>query len=106
MFPVKEFEKRFREILAQLDELRDLCDDDQTENIEEMNAEYEDALFVIECIDINEEEWTEEFSDALEEFKDLLSGYQKLAQEVSEIKDAADRLDMVIKMAEANLKLG
>lgn len=106
MFPVKEFEKRFREILAQLDELRDLCDDDQTENIEEMNAEYEDALFVIECIDINDEEWTEEFSDALEEFKDLLSGYQKLAQEVSEIKDAADRLDMVIKMAEANLKLG
>lgn len=106
MFPVKEFEKRFREILAQLDELRDLCDDDQTENIEEMNAEYEDALFVIECIDINDEEWTEEFSDALEEFKDLLSGYQKLAQEVSEIKDAADRLDMVIKMAEANLKIG
>ena len=106
MFPVKEFEKRFREILAQLDELRDLCDDDQTENIKEMNAEYEDALFVIECIDINDEEWTEEFSDALEEFKDLLSGYQKLAQEVSEIKDAADRLDMVIKMAEANLKLG
>ena len=27
MFPIKEFEKRFREILAQLDELRDAADD-------------------------------------------------------------------------------
>lgn len=105
MFPIKEFEKRFREILAQLDELRDLCDDDQIENIEEMNAEYEDALFVIECIDANDEDWAEEFADALEEFKDLLEGYQKLSEEIPEMKDAAGRLDMAIRMAQANLNL-
>lgn len=101
MFPVKEFEKRFREILASLDELRN-----EDEEIEEMNAEFEDTLFVIECIDINDEEWEEEFSDALEEFKDLLDGYRELEDEIPELKDASDRLDMAIKMAEANLKLG
>lgn len=106
MFPIKEFEKRFREILAQLDEFRDLCDDDQIEVIEEMNAEYEDALFVIECIDANDEEWAEEFNDALEEFEDLLEGYRKLSEELPEVKDAADRLDMAIRMADANLNIG
>ena len=87
MFPVKEFEKRFREILASLDEFRD-----ENDEIEEMNAEFEDALFVIECIDVNDEEWEEEFTDALEE-------------EIPELNEVADRLDMAIKMAEANLKL-
>ena len=101
MFPVKEFEKRFREILASLDEFRG-----EDEEIEEMNAEFEDALFVIECIDVNEEEWEEEFTDALEEFKDLLEGYRDLSEEIPELKDAADRLDMAIKMAQSNLQLG
>lgn len=101
MFPVKEFEKRFREILASLDELRN-----EDEEIEEMNAEFEDALFVIECIDMNDEEWEDEFTDALEEFKDLLEGYRELSEEIPELKDASDRLDMAIRMAEANLKLG
>lgn len=100
MFPVKEFEKRFREILASLDEFRD-----ENDEIEEMNAEFEDALFVIECIDVNDEEWEEEFTDALEEFCDLLDGYRDLAEEIPELNEVADRLDMAIKMAEANLKL-
>ena len=101
MFPVKEFEKKFREILASLDEFRG-----EDEEIEEMNAEFEDALFVIECIDVNDEEWQEEFTDALEEFKDLLESYRGLEEDIPELKEAADRLDMAIKMAEANLKLG
>ena len=101
MFPIKEFEKRFREILASLDEFRG-----EDEEIEEMNAEFEDALFVIECINVNDEEWQEEFTDALEEFSDLLDGYRDLADEIPELADVAERLDMAIKMAEANLKLG
>lgn len=100
MFPIKEFEKRFREILASFDEFRG-----EDEEIEEMNAEFEDALFVIECIDANDEEWEEEFSDALEEFKDLLDGYRSLAEENPGMEAIADRLEMTIKMAEANLKL-
>lgn len=105
MFPIKEFEKRFREILTSLDELRDGCDGDAAESIEEMNAEYEDALFLIECTNPDDEDWQEEFADALEEFKDLLEGYRDLAEDVSELDEVADRLDMAIQLAEANLKL-
>ena len=103
MLPIKEFEKRFREILAQMDELRDSCGEDTAETMEEMNAEFEDALFVIECIDVNDDEWQEEFTDALEEFKDLLEEYRSLEDEAPAITEAANRLEMVIRMAESNL---
>ena len=105
MFPIKEFEKRFRGILSELDELRDGCDGDAAESMEEMNAEFEDALFVIECADVNDEEWEEEFTDALEEFKDLLEEYRALEDEVPAIAETANRLEMTIQMAESNLKL-
>lgn len=105
MFPVKEFEKRFREILAQLDEFRNVDDDDQADEIEELNAEFEDALFVVECIDPNEEEWEEEFNDALLEFKDLMESYEKLAEEIPDMSEPVQRLRMTVQMAESNLKL-
>jgi len=99
MFPIREFEKRFREILAQLDELRDAAEDADT--MEELNAEFEDALFVIECADPNEEEWQEEFEDALEEFDDLCESYEVLKD--SALEDTIQRLRMTISMARANL---
>lgn len=105
MFPIQEFEKRFREILADLDALRDGCSGDAAEAIEEMNAEYEDALFVIECTNADDEDWVEEFTDALEEFEDLLEEYRALEDEVPNLADALNRLDMAIQMAEANLKM-
>lgn len=105
MFPIQEFEKRFREILAELDELRDGCSGDTAEAIEEMNAEYEDALFVIECTNADDEDWAEEFTDALEEFKDLLEEYRALEDEISGLADTVSRLDMAIQMAETNLKM-
>lgn len=103
MFPVREFEKRFRELLAGLDDLRDQAEGDVSEAMDEMNAEYEDALFLIECINTDEEDWQEEFADALEEYKDLCSGYRKLADSFPELTAEADRLDMIIRLAEANL---
>ena len=105
MFPVREFEKRFRELLSGLDELKDQASGETAEAMDEMNAEFEDALFVIECINTEEEEWQEEFSDALEEFKDLCGGYRKLASDFPALAAEADRLDMIVKMAEANLGL-
>lgn len=103
MFPIKEFEKRFRGILSELDGLRDACSGDAAEAMEEMNAEFEDALFVIECIDVEDEEWQEEFTDALEEFKDLMVEYRSVEEEVPAIAETINRLEMAIRMAEANL---
>ena len=99
MYPVKEFEKRFREVLEALDEIRNDADD--TEELDELNAQFEDALFVIECIAPDEEEWREEFTDALDEFKDLCDGYRALENPAAAA--SADRLESLIRLAEANL---
>jgi len=101
MFPVKEFEKRFRERLDVLDRI---CEEKGLEELEELNANYEDALFVIECINENEEDWKEEFSDALDEFRDLCGEYERLASEEPALAAEAELLNHLILMAEANLK--
>ena len=44
MFPVKEFEKRFRERLNALDAIGE---ESGEETLDELNASYEDALFVM-----------------------------------------------------------
>lgn len=98
MYPIKEFEKRFRELLGELDDLKEELDD---ERMEEMNAQYEDALFVIECIDAEDEDWCEAFTDALEEFRDLCEEYRSM--EEAKTAEAADRLEALVRLAEANL---
>lgn len=100
MFPVKEFEKRFRE---RLDALDAICEESGLEALEELNACFEDALFIIECINESEEEWKEEFSDALEEFRDLCGEYRGLAEDEPAIAAEAELLDNLIRLAEANL---
>ena len=66
MFPVKEFEGRFRAILAALD-----LESDGSEDFEELNAEFEDALMILSEIRLDEADWREEFTDALDDFGDL-----------------------------------
>lgn len=99
MFPVKQFEKRFREILDALDELQ--FDVEDAENFAEMNSDFEDALFVIESISMDDEDWQGAFSDALEEFKDLCDGYR--AMNLPALTAVADQLSSLIGLAEANL---
>ena len=71
MFPVKEFENRFRAILNALDERSD-----GSESFEELNAEFEDALCILEEINLRESDWQEEFTDALDDFEDLSARYR------------------------------
>lgn len=104
MFPVKEFEKRFREILTRMDEIKEEADDDAFEALEEMNAEFEDALFIIECIDTDDEEWQEEFEDALAEFADLCDEYSDWIEDCPQLDAEVQRLQMVIQLAKQNLK--
>lgn len=103
MFPIREFEKRFREILDDLDELREGAGGDALEALDEMNADYEDALFVIESIGSEDEDWREAFADALAEFRDLLNGYRELQDRMPELEDLTGRLQMAVTMAEGNL---
>ena len=105
MFPVKEFDNRFREILAQMDALCDEADDSCAAAMEELNANFEDALFVIECIDIGDDDWQEAFSDALAEFSDLCTAYRQLNDAPEDLAEAVARLEMAVRMAENNLRI-
>ena len=100
MYPIKEFEKRFRGLLDEMDELRADADD---EDLEELAADFEDALFVIECIGANDEDWREQFIDALDEFSDIAEGSRRLAGEIPQMEGIAGRMDALIQMARANL---
>lgn len=96
MFPMKSFDTRFRAILEALDALAAAKGD---EALEELNAEFEDALFLISEIDMRAEEWWEEYRDALEELDALRADYAKRPAAA----DLARRLNGLIRMAEGTL---
>ena len=100
MYPIKEFEKRFRDLLDEIDDLRIEVDSGK---LDELAADFEDALFVIECIGANDEDWREQFTDALDEFSDIAEGSRRLAGEIPRMEGIAGRMDALIQMARANL---
>lgn len=100
MYPIKEFEKRFRALLDEMDELRADADD---EELEELAADFEDALFVVECIGADDEDWREQFTDALDEFSDIAEGSRRLVGAIPPLEGIAGRMDALIQMARANL---
>ena len=92
MFPVKEFEGRFRAILALLD-----LESDGSEDFEDLNAEFEDALMILSEIRLDEADWREEFTDALDDFGDLAGRYRALGSA------QAEPLEALVRLARMNL---
>lgn len=98
MFQKKLAEKmlnRFQEILDDLDKLSD------SDEMDELNAQYEDALFLAESIGEEDEDAEELFAGALEELNDLLTQYRALHSPAVDQKIV--ELEMAVKMAERNL---
>ena len=95
MLPIAEFEKRFRALLEELD---GVAEDVGDEDLEDMNAEFEDALFMLSEIDPKSDDAQEEIADALEEFEALRDDYARRA----DTKDIAERLSMLIQMVRNN----
>lgn len=91
------FCSRFQDILNELDEFE--ADD----VMEELNAEFEDTLFMAESIDPEDEDAAEEIADFIEDMKDLLGEYRSAAAQCPEITPKLDELEMAIRMAAANL---
>lgn len=89
------FMKRFQEILDALDEMS------ESDEMDELNAQFEDTLFLMENIDADDEDAAEEFEGALEEMEDLLEEYRAL--EMSEISQKITELEMALKMARNNI---
>ena len=95
MLLIAEFEKRFRALLEELDEVAEEAND---EDLEDMNAEFEDALFMLSEIDPKADDAREEIADALEEFEALRDDYARRP----DTKDIADHLGMLIQMVRGN----
>ena len=79
MLPIRDYEARFQEILEAMDAACEQMEDQDAETLEELNAEFEDALFMLGEIDPKDEGANEELRDALEELDALRADYQKLS---------------------------
>lgn len=91
------FISRFQAILEELDQF------EMDEELEEMNAEFEDALFMMETIDEDGEDAAEEIADAMEDMDDLLARYRALCGERPELGQKVLELEMAVQMAKNNL---
>lgn len=91
------FLSRFQALLDALDTF------EMDETLEELNAEFEDALFLLESIEDQDEDAGEEIEDALEELDDLLTRYRLLALERTELRQKALEFEMLLQMAKNTL---
>lgn len=91
------FMGRFQAILEELDQF------EMDEELEELNAEFEDSLFMMETIDEDEDDAAEEIADAMEDMDDLLAQYRELSTERPELGQKVLELEMAVQMAKNNL---
>ena len=91
------FLERFHGILDELDEI------EADEELDELNAQLEDVLFLMESVDVEDADAAEEIAGALEEIDDLLAAYRALAEELPELRQQALELEMARRMAGQNL---
>ena len=95
--PAAGFLARFQDILDALDEFAD------GEDLEELSAQLEDALFLMESIDDDDEDAREEMEGALEEIADIASQYRALCDATPGLEQKVLELEMAVKMAAMNL---
>lgn len=91
------FVNRFQAILDELDGF------EMDDELEEINAQFEDALFMMETIDEDDEDAAEEIADAMEDMDDLLAQYRELSEARSELGQKVLELEMAVQMAKNNL---
>ena len=96
MYPLNEFVGRFHELLDALDALAEASG---REDLEELNAEFEDALFMLSQIDLKAGDWREELLDALEELEALRGDYARQPG----AEPLAERMGRLIGMARGNV---
>ena len=87
------FLERFQSILDALDEF------EMDEELEELNAQLEDALFLMEW----SEDDVEELQGAIEEIDGLLAEYRALSERRPELRQKVLELEMAAGLAGRNL---
>lgn len=106
MFPIGDFVKRWREILAALDEFADgaALPADDAEALDDLNAELDDALMLLEDIRADAPDAREQLADALEELDALAGDYRALAARAPGLDALTQRLGMTVRLAADNLE--
>lgn len=94
---LKGFIERFHGILDAFDAL------DADEDREELNAEFEDAIFLLESIDPEDEDAAEEIEGALDEIDALCGDYLALTKDDADAAEIARQMEMAAQMARQNL---
>lgn len=89
------FVSRFQEILDALDEF------EKSEELDELNAQLEDTIFLIESFDEDDDD--EELQGAIDELNDLVDEYRELAEDRPELNQKVLELQMAVQMAAQNL---
>ena len=96
MFPIKAFLERFGEILSELDDMTEDCPPDAAEDLDDLNAELEDALMLLGEL---RPEDGEDLIGALEDIRALAEDYHALAERDPALSDCAARLAMAAELA-------
>ena len=91
------FIDRLHNILDELDNL------EMTDELEELNAEFEDALFMLEDFDPEDAESREELEESMDELNALLEDYRGLSEEMPELRQQVIEIEMCLKMIENNM---
>ena len=72
---IKNIVAHLEAVLEALDALAGECD--ESEALEDLNAEFEDTLMMLSEINPREDGWQEELSDALEDLRALAEDYRR-----------------------------
>ena len=94
MYPKKGFIKRFEALLAELDDAADDVDEDAVEALEDLNAEFEDAIFMFSELDPKDDDFQESLDDTLETLSALAGDYERWP-ECKEIASALKALAVI-----------
>ena len=88
---IKTIVERLEAVLSELDALAGACG--SPEALEDLNAEFEDALMLLSELDPREEGWREELSEALDGLRALAGDYRALAGDIPGVGALAERIE-------------
>jgi len=91
------FMERLQNILDEMDNI------EMTDELEELNAEFEDALFMLEDFDPDDGDAQEELEESLDELNALLANYRELCDEIPALCQQVTEFEMCLKMIENNM---
>lgn len=100
MAATNAFKERYLTLLEELDELAgsDALTDEQADDLDDLNAEFEDAILLLDSLDPENTDFEEELEDALAEFDALAEDYRDYSEVVPEFGALADRLEGLIAL--------